>query len=181
MKFSTMFRLNCSYILPQQNISTVRLLTNMKTLDWTARGFWCCSGQKALFEVRVYNPIASRYRNKPLSKCCTINENEKKNQYNDRVLQVVHGSFTRLVMTPNGGFGGECARFYSKLVERIAEKRKQPYSIISSLIKKKVIVSLLRSIGLCLSGLRSIRKNENVVKSIENDAVLSKGLTKIAF
>ena len=176
-----MFRLNCSYIVPQEDISTVRLLTNMKMLDWTARGFWCCSGQKALFEVRVYNPIASRYRNKPLSKCYTINENENKNQYNDRVLQVVHGSFTRLVMTPNGGFGGECARFYSKLVERIAEKRKQPYTIISSLIKKKVIVSLLRSIGLCLSGLRSIRKNENVVKSIENDAVLSKGLTKIAF
>ena len=180
MKFSTMFRLNCSYIVPQENISTVRLLTNMKTLDRTARGFWC-SGQKALFEVTVYNPIASRYRNTPLSKCYTINENEKKNQYNDRVLQVVHGSFTRLVMTPNGGFGGECGRFYSKLAERIAEKRKQPYSVISSLIKKKIIVSLLRSIGLCLRGMRSIRENENIVKSIENDAVLSKGLTKIAF
>ena len=28
----------------------------------SARGFWC-SGQKALFDVRVFNPITSRYRN----------------------------------------------------------------------------------------------------------------------
>ena len=46
-------------------------------LDISARGFRC-SGQKALFEVRVFNPIASRYKNTPLSKCYTINENEKK-------------------------------------------------------------------------------------------------------
>ena len=33
-------------------------------LDILARGFWC-SGQKALFDVRVFNPIVSRYRNTP--------------------------------------------------------------------------------------------------------------------
>ena len=37
-------------------------------LDISARGFWC-SGQKALFDVMVFNPIAPRYRNTPLSKC----------------------------------------------------------------------------------------------------------------
>ena len=149
-------------------------------LDISARGFWC-SGQKALFDVRVFNPVASRYRNTPLSKCYTINENEKRKQYNERVLQVEHGSFARLVMSSNGGFGRECGRFYSKLAEQIAEKRKQPYSIISSWIKRKIIFSLLRSIGLCLRVSRSIKENENIVKSIENDVVVSEGLTKIAF
>ena len=72
-------------------------------LDISARGFWC-SGQKALFDVRVFNPVASRYRNTPLSKCYTINENEKKKQYNERVLQLKHGSFTPLVISSNGGF-----------------------------------------------------------------------------
>ena len=66
--------------------------------DISASGFWC-SGQKALFDVRVFSPIASRYRNTPLSKCYTINENEKKKQYNERVRQVEHGSFTPLVMS----------------------------------------------------------------------------------
>ena len=121
-------------------------------LDISARGFWC-SGKKALFDVRVLNPIASRYRNTPLSKCYTINGNEKKKQYNECVLQVEHGSFTPLIKSSNGGFRRECGQFYSKLAEQIAEKRKQPYSIISSWIKRKVIFSLLRSIGLCLRGL----------------------------
>ena len=94
--------------------------------------------------------MASRYRNTPLSKSYTINENEKKKQYNERVLQVEHGSFTPLVMSSNGGFGRECERFYSKLAEQIAEKQKLPYSIISPWIKRKKIFSLLRSIVLCL-------------------------------
>ena len=149
-------------------------------LDISARGFWC-SGQKALFDVRVFNPIASRYRNTPLSKCYTINENEKKKQYNERVLQVDHGSFTPLVMSLNGGFGRECGQFYSKLAKQIAEKRKQPYRIISSWIKRKIIFSFLRYIGLCLRGSRSIKENENIAKSIENDTFVSEGLTKIAF
>ena len=85
-------------------------------LDIPARGFWC-SGQKALFDVRVFNPIASRCRNPPVSKCYTINSNEKKKQYNEGVLQVEHGSFIPLVMSSNGGFGRECRRFYSKLAE----------------------------------------------------------------
>ena len=118
-------------------------------LDISAKGFWCF-GQKALFDVRVFNPIASRYRNTPLSKCYTLNESEKKKQYSERVLQVEHDSFTSLAMSLNGGFGRECGRFYSKLAEQIAEKRKQPYSIISSWIKRKIIFSLLRSIDLCL-------------------------------
>ena len=39
-------------------------------LDILMRGFWC-SGQKALFDIRVSKPIASRYRNTPLSECYT--------------------------------------------------------------------------------------------------------------
>ena len=104
-------------------------------LDISARGFWC-SGQKALFDVWVFNSIASRYRNTPLSKCHNINESKNKKLYNERVLQVEHSSFTPLVMSSKGGFGRECAQFYSKLAEQIAEKRKQPYSIINSWIKR---------------------------------------------
>ena len=46
-------------------------------LDILARGFRY-SSQKTLFDLRLFNPIALRYRNTPLSKCYTINENEKK-------------------------------------------------------------------------------------------------------
>ena len=146
----------------------------MKTHDWTfQQEDFGVLVKKYYLNARVFNPIASRYRNTPLSKCYTINENEKKKQYNKRVLQVEHGSFTPVVMSSNEGFGRECGQFYSKLVEQISEKRKQPYNIIGSWIKRKIIFSFLRSIGLCLRGSRSIKENENNVKSIETDAVAS--------
>ena len=97
------------------------------------------------------------------------------------MLQVEHNSCTLLVKSSNVRFGRECGRFYSKLAERIAEKRKQLYIIISSWIKRKLMFSLLRSPGLCLRGSRLIMENESIVKSTENDTVVSEGFTEIAF
>jgi len=45
-------------------------------LDVAARGFWI-SGQKAFFDVRVFNPFAKRYRNQEIEKCYVVNEKER--------------------------------------------------------------------------------------------------------
>jgi hypothetical protein len=141
--------------------------------DVCARGFWT-TGQMAFFDVRVFNPIAKRYSNQELSKTYEINEKEKKKQYNERILQVEHGSFTPLVMSATGGMGRECHKFYSRLSEIIAEKRGQNYSIIASWIRRKISFSLINSIGLCLRGSRSVYKNDEImVKSIQEDAMVS--------
>ena len=100
-----MFRLNHSYRIPREHFGTKTANNHENArLEISARWFWC-SAEKALFDVRVFNPIASRYRNTPLSKCYTINESEKKKQYSERVLQVEHDSFISLAMSLNGGFG----------------------------------------------------------------------------
>ena len=46
-------------------------------LDIAARGFWV-SGKKAFFDIRVFNPVAGRYRNSKIPKACELNEKEKK-------------------------------------------------------------------------------------------------------
>ena len=73
-------------------------------LDIAARGFWI-SGKKAFFDIRVFNPVAGRYRNSKIPKACEFNEKNKKRQYNQRVLNIEHGSFTPLVFTAMGGIG----------------------------------------------------------------------------
>ena len=106
-----MFRLNHSYRIPREHFGTKTANNHENArLEISARWFWC-SAEKALFDVRVFNPIASRYRNTPLSKCYAINGNEKKKQDNERVLQVEHGNFTRFVMLSNAVFGRECGDF----------------------------------------------------------------------
>ena len=70
-------------------------------MDISARGFWV-TGQTAFFDVRVFNPIAKRYVNQDPSKAYDTNEKEKKRSYNERVMQVEHGSFTPLVLSASG-------------------------------------------------------------------------------
>ena len=59
--------------------------------------------------------MARRYESQELNKAYEINEREKKRQYNERILEVEHGSFTPLVMTALGGMGREASKFYSRL------------------------------------------------------------------
>ena len=111
-----------------------------------ARGFWQ-SGQLAFFDVRVFNPTAKRYTKQDLSKSYESNEKEKKIRYNNRILEVEHGSFTPLVFSATGGMGREAKKFYSRLAEIIAEKRQAKQHIITTWIRRKINFSLIRSIG----------------------------------
>ena len=86
--------------------------SNEARLDVRARGFWE-RGQQAFFDLRVFDPNACRYINKSLQHCQVINENEKKRAYNERVLQVDHGTFTPLAFSIYENMGRACHKFYS--------------------------------------------------------------------
>ena len=92
--------------------------------DIAARRFWV-TGQMAFFDVRVFNRIAKRYVHRDTSKAYQLNEKEKNKNYNERVLEVEHGSFTPVVMSAYGGIGKESNKFYSRLAELLVEKKNQ--------------------------------------------------------
>ena len=96
-------------------------ITEDARVDIATRRFWI-SGQRAFFDIRVFNPMARRYGSQELNKAYGINEREKTRQYNERFL------YTPLVLTALGGKGREASKFYSRLSESIAEKRKERYS-----------------------------------------------------
>ena len=52
-------------------------ITDDARVDIGARGFWI-SGQRAFFDVRLFNPMARRYGSQELNKAYEINEREKK-------------------------------------------------------------------------------------------------------
>lgn len=105
--------------------------------------------------IRVFDPNASRYFNQSLKQCYVRNEAEKKNQYNERVLEVENGCFTPLVFSIYGGMGRECQTFYHRLAEDIAAKKKQNLDNVISWIRTKLSFSLLRSCLLCIRGSRT--------------------------
>ena len=122
--------------------------------DVAARGFWV-RGSKAFLDVRVFNPMAKSYLNQPLSTTYNSLEKSKKAKYNERILNVEHGTFTPLIFTCFGGMGTEANRFYSRLGVKIAEKRDESASSTINLIRTKLCFSLLRSALLCIRGSRS--------------------------
>ena len=68
-------------------------------LDIRAHGFW---GDR-FFYVSFFYPNTPSYRNLQLSAVYRRHENEKRN-YDARVREVEHGSFTPLVFSTSGGW-----------------------------------------------------------------------------
>ena len=79
----------------------------------------------------------------------------KKRAYNERILNIEHGSFTPLVFSIQGGMSRECQVFYKRLSQLIAEKRDEPLSHMTNWIRTKHSFALLRSTLLCLRGSRT--------------------------
>ena len=129
-------------------------LSDEARLDVVTQGFWE-RGRKAFVDVRVFNPLAKSYSNQSLSVSHRRNENQKKREYADRILQVEHASFTPLVFTCFGGMSTECQMFYKRLSQLIYEKRNTDKSITKSWIQTKLSFSLLRTTLLCIRGSRS--------------------------
>ena len=98
-------------------------------LNISANDFWV-RGQRAFFDVMIFNPMAHSNRNLELKAAHLRNERQKIRKYGDRVIEVEQGSFTPLVFTTSGGWAPQALTFYSCLAQQLAEKRKQPKSYV---------------------------------------------------
>ena len=133
-------------------------------LDISARGVWC-KGQRAFFDIRVFNLSAQSYQGHSLEKACRKNEMDKKREYNERVLQTENGTFTPLVFSATGGMGIEGAAFYKQLCALLSKKRNEPLAAVTSWVNTKLSFALLRSAILCIRGTRSRYYKSNIAES----------------
>ena len=122
-------------------------------LDILARGFWR-QGQNAFFDIRVTNTNATSQANMSSAKIYAKHEAEKKRNYNQRVIQVEHGTFTPLVFAVNGGMAPECEQYHKHLAEKISEKSGEGYSKVISWIRCKLSFLILRAALMCIRGSR---------------------------
>ena len=84
-----------------------------------------------------------------------LNENEKKRHYNNRVIEIEHGSLTPMVFSATGGYGRECGKAIRRLASMISEKRHSGYSETISWLTRKINFSLIKSVHMCFRGSRS--------------------------
>ena len=110
------------YILPQ--------ITSLMPQDWTSRQmvFGTVISRVHFFDVRIFNPSAHACCHRPLSLCYRHHEFEKRRQYEDRVLQVEHGSFTPPIFLTAGGVGPSATVIFKCLASLLATKQGTHYS-----------------------------------------------------
>ena len=92
-------------------------------LDVAMYAFWGGRFEKAFLDVRVFNPCTQSNHRSPLTSVYRRHEQEKKRQYEQRVREVEHTTFTPLVLSATGGMGRAATTFYRRLASMISEKR----------------------------------------------------------
>ena len=108
-------------------------------------GICTCQGVQPM---RQPNPLTSVY---------WWHEREKRRQYELRVREVEHATFTPLVMLATGGMGQAATTFYKRLASMISEKRNTQYSQTMNWIRCKLSFALLRASIMLIRGARSSR------------------------
>ena len=138
-------------------------------LDVAARGFWQ-DGEMAFFDIRVFNPFARTHLNTNIEQAFKSNESQKKKSYNERVVRIEHGSFTPIVLSAMGGFGRETAKFTTRLIEKISEKKDLMNSVVANFVRTKISFELVKAQVMCIRGSRTLR-------NVEMDPSLAEWLT----
>ena len=123
--------------------------------DVRARGFWR-DGQNAFFDVRVTNADCESQKNMSLKAVLSKHEQEKKRQYNQRIMNCDHGTFTPLVFTVTGVMGHECDLYHKALADKISRKRGDRYDDVMQYMRTKLSFLALKATLLCLRGSRSM-------------------------
>ena len=85
--------------------------------------------------MRITNTNCESQRHLTSKKVFIKHEREKKRQYNNRIMNVEHGTFTPLVFSVNGGMAKECLKFHKFVAEKIANKSGCRYEKVLSIIK----------------------------------------------
>ena len=123
-------------------------------LDVHCRVFWERQ-RTAFFDIRVCNSNADSYKELSPKQIYKLREDEKKQKYASRIIEVGNGTFTPLVFTTTGGMSQECQRYHSRLAELISSKKQENYATTITWTRTKVSFAILRTALVCLRGTRS--------------------------
>ena len=128
--------------------------------DVRARGYWR-PGQDFYYDLCITNADADSQKERTVAAILRSKETSKKSQYNQRIMDVDHGTFTPLVLTIKGVMGHECEKFIKTLAEKLAKKKGERYEEIMRYIRIKVSFLVMKAALLCLRGTRGKVKSNN--------------------
>ena len=119
--------------------------------DISARGVFQPM-DKVFFDVRIFHPASAS--NSSVADPFLNHEQQKKREYNQRIIDVEKASFVPLVYSTCGGEGKEAAAFNKRLALLLSAKRNLSYSDAISYVRRRIRFSILQTTLLALRGYR---------------------------
>ena len=120
-------------------------------LDVSAIGVWA-PYERTFVDIRIFHPNAPCHRNKNLKQIYREQENEKKRQYNDRVINIERATFTPLVFSTFGGMSKECEAYHRRVAQLIARKKDESYANVMGYLRTRIRFAILKSVLISIRG-----------------------------
>ena len=127
---------------------------------------------KTVFDIRVTSVNSNSQIGFSAKAIDQRHESEKKRQYNDRIMNAEHGTFTPLIFSVTGGAGPEAHILNKHIADKISSKTGERYANVIAWIRCRLSFLILRAYLTCLRGSRSHpdRQNDN---SVSDDLTLT--------
>ena len=138
--------------------------------DVRARGFFS-KEQNAFFEFRIVYPFALSYLKLAPADLYEHVAHLRKMEYEHRINQVDNGSFTPMIMLSTGGMGAEMTIAMKHLARKLADKRKEAYPAVMTMLRCSMAFNVARSSLVCLRGSRT-RHAKQVLEKLDNPSDL---------
>ena len=132
------------------------ITANDARLDVAALGVWNPL-EKCFLDIRIFNSRAKTNMSKPVESTMRRHEEEKKRNYNDRVIQVEKATFTPVVFSTSGAMGDEADKLYKQIAKILSIRNKNTYSDTIRYIRQRLSFCLLKTIIISLRGFRGKR------------------------
>ena len=81
-----------------------------------------------IFDIRVFNPLATSNRNTPHSSGYQRHEQEKRREYDQRIREIEHGPFAPLIFAVSNGMEPSTTITYKWFASLLASRSNHPYS-----------------------------------------------------
>ena len=144
-------------LLPLANLNRKGNVADKARADVSGVGVWG-SHERTFIDVRVMHPNCDTYIDMPLKDVYAHHETLKKNQYNERILQVDKGSFVPVIFSTFGGMGAEATSYHKRIASLISLKKKEEYADVVCYIRTRIRFSLLKSVLMAVRGVRGKSK-----------------------
>ena len=138
--------------------------------DVRATGFWT-KREDAFFDIRIFHANAPSYRSLSPTQAFEFHERHKQLEYEERIVNVDHGSFCPLVFSTSGAVGPLCGTFLKRLAGLVADQSSIAYSEAMAWLRCRFSYALLRSAVMCIRGSRSSHRKP--VRDINVDIQVS--------